>query len=124
MTPSELSTFVEAFQAEQRKIMSDKGTSYSGAKDASQGDRLANFKRVADRVGVSPMQVWLIYFLKHVDSVCTFVKTGHESEGLRSRALDIANYAMLGVALNDEAAGLKHFTVKTIAERPNMELGF
>ncbi len=102
MNQADLTKLVQEFQAEQRKIILEKGTSYSGATDG-QMDRLANFKRVAAQMGVAPLQCWLCYFLKHVDSVCTYVRTGHESEGLRSRALDLANYAMLGVALDLEA---------------------
>lgn len=101
MKHEELMRLVEGFQKEQLSIMESKGTSYSGA-TKEVGDRLSNFKRVAAQMGVTPLQCWLCYVLKHVDSVCTFVRTGHESEGLRSRALDIANYMILGVALDDE----------------------
>jgi hypothetical protein len=102
MIADELGKFFASFTNEQAQIMTDKGTSYSGVKDGEKKDRLANFKRIAADMDLTPMQVWLVYFLKHVDSVKTFVRTGHESEGFRSRALDIANYAILGAALVSE----------------------
>jgi hypothetical protein len=103
MTVNELGKFVAEFQAKQLDIMAMKGQSYSGAMDGDDGaDRLANFKRVGKQMGVSAMTCWLCYFLKHVDSVATFIRTGHESEGFESRALDLANYAILGAALLKE----------------------
>lgn len=102
MTPAELGQFFMNFTDEQAQIMTDKGESYSGVKAGEEKDRLSNFKRIAEDMELSPLQVWLVYFLKHVDSVKTFVKTGHESEGFRSRALDLANYAILGAALVKE----------------------
>lgn len=102
MNQAELTKFVDDFTSAQKAILRSKGASYSGATDA-EADRLANFKRVAAAMGVQPIQCWLCYFLKHVDSVSTFARTGHESEGFYSRALDIANYALLGAALVQEA---------------------
>ena len=101
MTQDALKHFFDEFTCEMRNIMVEKGSSYSGATNAT-ADRLANFKRVAKQMGVTPIQCWLCYFLKHVDSVSTYARTGHESEGFRSRALDLANYALLGAALVHE----------------------
>jgi len=106
MTPNQLQEFTRGFQDEQRLLLDQKGLSYSGAAaQGDVGDRLANFKRVAAAMGVRPLQAWLCYFLKHVDSISTFVRTGFESEGFRSRAVDVANYAILGAALVQEAEG-------------------
>lgn len=103
MTPNKLQEFTRGFQDEQRLLLDQKGLSYSGAAAQGEvGDRLANFKRVAAAMGVRPLQCWLCYFLKHVDSISTFVRTGFESEGFRGRAVDVANYAILGAALVQE----------------------
>ena len=103
MTPNKLQEFTRGFQDEQRLLLDQKGLSYSGAAaQGDVGDRLANFKRVASAMGVKPLQAWLCYCLKHVDSISTFVRTGFESEGFRSRAVDVANYAILGAALVQE----------------------
>lgn len=101
MDQAALKEFSAAFFAEQQEILGMKGASYSGATTA-QGDRLANFKRTAAALGLRPLQAWAIFFLKHVDSITTYVKTGHESETPRGRLLDAANYALLGAALIEE----------------------
>ena len=101
MTQKELSEFVERFFTDQKMIIVSKGTSYSGATNEVE-DRLANFKRIASELGVSPLFVWFVYFKKHVDAVCTYVRCGQESEPIRSRFLDLAGYALLGAALVEE----------------------
>lgn len=66
-------------------------------------DVLDNFKRIASRLGQSPLEVWAVYFNKHVDSINSYVKNGGElSETLESRFADSINYLMLGYALIKE----------------------
>jgi hypothetical protein len=63
-------------------------------------DILYNFKRIANRLGMSPLQVWAVYFNKHVDSVNTFIKgEASVSEPMGSRFADMLNYLFLGIAL-------------------------
>ena len=63
-------------------------------------DILYNFKRIANRLGMSPLQVWAVYFNKHVDSVNTFIKgTDSVSESMGSRFADMLNYLFLGISL-------------------------
>ncbi len=63
-------------------------------------DILYNFKRIAERLGMSPLQVWAVYFNKHVDSVNTFIKgEASVSEPMGSRFADMLNYLFLGIAL-------------------------
>ena len=80
--------------------MKGKGHDYTAGND----DRLINFKEVGKRAGVSPLQCWLVYFLKHVDSICTRVSTGKQESGepIEGRIADIRNYALLGLALIKE----------------------
>jgi|TARA_R100001530_G_scaffold102602_1_gene71378 hypothetical protein len=53
----------------------------------------ANFERVADNLGLDRKEVLLVYLLKHVDGVCSYVK-GHKSqrEDVRGRIIDIHVY--------------------------------
>lgn len=63
-------------------------------------DILYNFKRIANRLGMSPLQVWAVYFNKHVDSVNTFIKgEASVSEPMGSRFADMLNYLFLGICL-------------------------
>jgi hypothetical protein len=88
----------ELFQ-ESLKVFMDKGIDYSGDVDS-----LANFKVNAERSGVTKFQVWQIYFNKHVDAINNAIKNNPEnpevaSEPLKSRIVDIVNYAALLAAL-------------------------
>lgn len=104
MTSAELNDFADAFFKDQNNIFSSKGPEYSSGAGASE-DRLANFRRSALAAGTTPLQAWLVFFLKSVDSVCSYVRKGSESEPIRGRYLDIANYAILGAALVSEGEG-------------------
>jgi hypothetical protein len=104
MTPVQFNTFTEAFIHDMKEILLTKGHDYTGGSD----DRLRNFKEIAGLIGVSPMVVWFTYFMKHVDSLATFVKLGElKSEPPAERFKDVANYALLGAALAQDLAGLR-----------------
>lgn len=64
-------------------------------------DVLHNFKAVAARVGITPMQVWAVYFLKHVDAIVTAARSPDtpQAESLDGRFADAINYLQLGHAL-------------------------
>lgn len=95
MTPVEFKELLEDCRWRRDIILFGKGMEYSGNQD-----KVSNFKRVAEMVGLSPMQVWAIYFLKHVFSIMNYVSTGKESsEGMEGRFDDAANYIDLGWAL-------------------------
>ena len=54
-------------------------------------------------LGITPMQAWGVYYLKHVLAVATYVKYGKvESEGIFERFVDANNYAYLGLALIED----------------------
>lgn len=77
-----------------------KGSEYAG-----DTDRLANFKRNAEALGLQPLQVWAVYAAKHWDSVMQFIQdTGKgvdrpRSESISGRADDLLVYFMLFQAL-------------------------
>lgn len=56
-----------------------------------------NFKAVAERTGMTPMQVLGIYMMKHQDAIANYIKTGgqSESEPIRERIIDNINYLLL-----------------------------
>lgn len=67
-------------------------------------DVLANFKRVADRAGITVGQAWAVYFLKHIDAI-TAIMTRPDlpvSEAPPGRFADAVNYLRLGFAILQE----------------------
>lgn len=85
-------------------LLVSKGDEY-----ASDTDRLSNFKRGAEILGMRPLDVWAVYFNKHIDGINSYVKrtkTEHYtdvdaklSEPIEGRFEDAINYLLLGVAL-------------------------
>lgn len=67
-------------------------------------DVLANFKKEAEENGITPLQVWGVYFGKHVASIKAFVKDPNRtlSEPIDGRFADTLNYLKLGYALASE----------------------
>lgn len=87
------------------EVLLKKGKDYSGEDDC-----LSNFKESAQRLGLTKYQVWGIYFDKHLRSLLNSVKYNPqhpqvESEPIRSRVVDIINYAIIFYALNEEDMG-------------------
>lgn len=101
MKNSEFNKFVKKFRKAQDKLILSKGHDYTQGNP----DRLHNFKEVARLTGLTAMQVWSVYWLKHVFAICTYVKYGKvKSEGIDERFLDESNYNLLGKAiLQDES---------------------
>jgi hypothetical protein len=67
-------------------------------------DVLANFKRIAERTGLTPLQVWAVYFLKHVDAITSYTTRPDlpVSEAMEGRVCDAINYLKLGWGLIQE----------------------
>ena len=66
--------------------------------DYTQGspNRLQNFDRNAERLGMRPEQVLAVYMNKHLDAIDTFIKHGRvESEPIDGRIHDAINYLLL-----------------------------
>ena len=102
MTTEEFEKLVDTGRQRRDRIMCAKGQDYT----ISDPDRLANFKNVAKRLGITPLQAWGVYWLKHVDAVCNFIKTDgrSQSEPITGRLDDISNYNSLLEAINAEAS--------------------
>lgn len=79
-----------------------------GGEYAGDTDRLANFRRNADALGLQNEQVWSVYAAKHWDAVMQYVKdlgTGKKRERLESiagRADDLIVYLILFKALLED----------------------
>ena len=97
MKQIEFNKLVKALDYKASQIMSDKGGEYRG----ESFDVLNNFKSTGDRLNISPLKVWAVYFEKQVNSVFTHVNHDNikKAESLDSRFCDIINYAKLGLAL-------------------------
>ena len=83
-------------------ILDTKGNDYTvGQADK---DRLYNFRSAAKDAGVSIVQVWYVYFFKHLTSLQRFVKEGRvESEPIEGRINDLINYlALLRLIIMDQ----------------------
>jgi hypothetical protein len=83
-------------------LLNTKGLAYAGAQDS-----LANFKRNAERLGLSPFQIWAVYFNKHIDSINNAIKINpcvpvDKTEGLRGRIVDSITYLTLLQCLLDD----------------------
>ena len=76
-------------------IIISKGEEYSNS-----DDQLANFKRGAERTGLTPQQVWSVLYHKHMDAIDHYVRTGRTlSEDLDGRINDAIHYLLLLKAL-------------------------
>jgi hypothetical protein len=79
-------------------ILLKKGADYSGPTD-----RHRNFKEGATALGLRPLQVWAVFFKKHLDALFTYVREEKvQSEPILERVKDARNYLDLGAALIQE----------------------
>lgn len=67
---------------------------------ADKTDTLANFKRIAEKMGLTKYQIWAVYFNKHIDSINNAIKDHPElpvdaSESLEGRLIDVIVYSTI-----------------------------
>jgi hypothetical protein len=100
MHQADFDMLVQETIGEIQALLLVKGGEYAGSED-----RLANFKRGAALVGVTPLQCLFIYMSKHYDAVATFVRddaagtTRPRSESIEGRLDDLINYCILAKGL-------------------------
>jgi hypothetical protein len=116
MNKAEFHEMLIEARARQDAILTNKGVEYTQGAE----DRGANFKRVAEQLGVSPLVVWYIYFHKHVDALASYAKYGqiHSTEGILGRFDDAINYLYLGAMLaveNEERIAAEKNKLKEVA---------
>lgn len=89
----------KAVVEECNRLLTVKGHDYTqGASAAGCGDRerLKNFYRNGERLGLPPTKVLAVYLAKHLDAIETFLKHGDvESEPIEGRICDAINYLLL-----------------------------
>jgi hypothetical protein len=83
-----------------KKIMKAKQPEYTNKNE----DVLHNFKSSAKMLGLLPMEVWAVFFHKHVQAILSHAHNPemHEAEPIQSRYCDAINYLHLGYALTLE----------------------
>lgn len=83
-----------------RSLATIKGGEYAG-----DNDRLANFRRNSERLGLPMEAIWGIYIAKHWDSIMQYTqdfirgKSRPRSESMEGRFDDLIVYAILGKAI-------------------------
>lgn len=100
-------THVKERQEQKIALLQAKGAAYSGADDC-----FANFKRNAEKLGLSKYQIWAVYCGKHLDSIFNSIKNDpnhpvDKSEGLQGRIDDAINYLELLSGMLSEDENLK-----------------
>lgn len=92
MKPQDRQIILKQLHTQELEIAQSKGAAYAG-----NGDVLENFKRNAKALGLSPYQIWAVYFNKHMDAINNAIKATPDqpvdhSEGLQGRILDARTY--------------------------------
>ena len=95
-------------------------TRSKGADYASDTDRLSNFKLQAERLGLTPYQIWAVYANKHWDAINAFVRNNGqlESEPIESRIHDIIVYSFLLLGLIQDQRADDALFAKLLTEAP------
>lgn len=96
MQADEYQRYADLVLATAREIADSKRPAYT----VGSPDVLANFKRIGERVNLSPLAVLDIYFLKHIDSITAFTNSDiPQDEPVLERFADAINYLLLKFAL-------------------------
>lgn len=100
MTTQEYDSVAAELMTLAREIETSKRPGYT----VGSVDVLANFKRVADRAGITTEQAWAVYFLKHIDAILSIMTKPDlpVSEEPPGRFADAINYLRLGFAILKE----------------------
>lgn len=105
MTSQDFQELRERAAMRRDMVMKPKGVDYQ----TGDGDRLGNFKATALRLGLDPLQVWAVYFSKHLDALFSFVREQKlESEPITGRIDDCVNYLELLEGLLVDLEKLSH----------------
>lgn len=97
-------------------------SSLKGGEYAGDTDRLANFRRNAERLGLSMEAIWAVYCNKHIDAINQFCadiqagKTRKRMESISGRADDVIVYMILFKAMVEEREGIKIDSTESTSE--------
>lgn len=123
MNRKEFDELVQATVASTANLLVLKGAEYTDGKD-----RLSNFKKESADIGVTPLQLCLVYMNKHYTSVKTYVRKDAEgeqqilSEPIESRFDDLISYYFLMKALVKEQQNDKNKVNLDLANPTNITL--
>jgi len=87
-----------------KESLNTKGTEY-----AEKENRLANFEEVASGTGTTPLQVCMVYLMKHIRALQKEAATGIASVESSSRVQDCINYLIFyeAIRLKQKRVGLQ-----------------
>ena len=90
---------------ETKKFILDKAQDIMNAKQPEYTNKsidvLNNFKQTAKAIGIEPMEVWAVFFNKHIQAILSHAGDPkmHQAEPIDSRYADALNYLFLGFAM-------------------------
>jgi hypothetical protein len=90
---------------ETRRYILDKAQDIMDAKQPEYTNKsidvLNNFKTTAESIGIKPMEVWAVFFYKHIQAILSHSgdPNMHQAEPIDSRYADALNYLFLGFAM-------------------------
>ena len=88
LTEREAQEVYETLRDEEQRMIEVAREEYSSGVNV-----FANFNRAAERLGISPEKVLMVYLLKHMDGVISWVNGREETrEGIEDRIKDLRNY--------------------------------
>ncbi len=86
-----------------KEIQIEKGREYTVDDGKDSVDKFANFKSIGGRLNLDPKLILMVYLLKHMDSLRTYVLYGREgSESIKSRIQDAINYLTMLYGMIEE----------------------
>lgn len=129
ITPEKFKQILSLTVAKLYRLTATKGDEYKQGSE----DQLANFKRNAAGAEVHPLQIWRIYFMKHLDSILGWIKDsvdGKEqsySEPIIERIDDAILYLILLKGFYyerhlDELRAIEHNDTRPLEEGGVVEL--
>ena len=92
-----------------KEIQILKGREYTIDDGTDSVDKFENFKSIGKRLKLDPKIILMVYLLKHIDSITTFVLYGKKgTEGTKGRIQDSINYLTMlyGLIEEDKKDGL------------------
>lgn len=95
MTPAEFDRIIKDTFNDVKKLMDTKGPDYT----QGSSNRLQNFYKVGEALGVPPIVVWGVYAGKHWEAIMSYIKGIRESEPISTRICDEIAYLLILKAL-------------------------
>lgn len=106
MKKSDFQDLLTATHNTLRALTDTKGEEYANSGERRDTDQLANFKRLAAEMGITPEQVLNVYLTKHMDGIKSYIRTGKVlSEPIEGRIDDAILYLILlkGLVIDSRA---------------------